>query len=92
MRQRVHQAVLLEARTWFLDLPRGVDYALVRGHRTTTDLATAELNRAIREEGGVEVERIYNVQTTYDFDDRVFTYASRIDTIYGEIDLEFTLT
>ena len=88
LRQRVRQAILFRVRSWFLNQSRGVDYSLISGHTTNTQLAAAEFERAILTAGLEEVIRVHDVRFAIDRQSRAYTYFAMIDSIYGRISVQ----
>ena len=90
--QRITQAIRFRAATWFLDRRRGVPYRRLLGHQTTTALAASTITSAIREEGGVEVTGIHDVEIQYDSANREFRYYARVSTTYGDMSVAENIT
>lgn len=87
LRQRIVQAIKFQHGTWFLNIRRGIDYDLIRGHQTTLEIAAQVLYNAILSEGGDEVIDIQTPVVELDRNTRRMTYQANIKTIYGPMDL-----
>lgn len=91
LRQRIVQAIKFRVREWFVDIRRGVDYAMIFGHATTLDLAAATITATIRKEGGDEITSIDVTFTGLDPETRRMTYQATLHTIYGDMELSEAL-
>ena len=86
VRQRVVQRLRFRARSWFINLQKGVPYTpQVFGHQTTLPIATATITAAIKEVP--DVTDVLDVDSTLDPDTRRMTYSATVHTIFGNFSM-----
>jgi len=89
--QRVKTRLLQYRGEWFLDVTLGVDQAAVLGSGTRLS-AGPEYRRIILETDDVTEIVAGTFATNYDPIDRAFTVSCRINTTYGETEVNEVVT
>ena len=91
LRQRIQQALFLQAGEWFIRRRAGLDRSLILGHRINAALAAQALNEVVRREGGAEITGLRDTFFDVERSTRTLRYRVVADTIYGELRMEGSL-